>query len=383
MKRDATNDIMKAVCIIGMVWCHAQLPQFVAVPKWFCLFIIGVFLMSFGWFYRCGDGDPSIGDVGVFVWRRIKRIWIPWVVWGGIFLLLHDVLLALNVYPRNPDVAGWCWSDTEFCAWGGREMLHRVPWLLKLAYGGSIITSGFWFLRSLFFASIAYCVTDTVARKFFKCELLSRTVMTLVAMSALLIGKYLYYGPLLQFDRIGGAPTLTAFGLVHLGVMLKWMDRERNPRSDGRAMWVRILIVLGCASFLWWQSLGAPFVPGANGYSSITRLLICSLAGWFMLKTLAGLIAEMKLGRVLAYVGRHTMPILIFHLLAFKLVSVAGVLAKDMDFIWIGGFPTTFHSVWWGFAYALAGIALPLAASEVFHGVMDCMRSAIGKRGGC
>ena len=71
-----------------------------------------------------------------------------------------------------------------------------------------------------------------------------------------------------------------------------------------------------------------------------------------------------RLYAVIVYIGQHTMPILIFHFLAFKLVSFAGVAVTGEPWCKIASFPNAYVGFWWCAAYTAVGVALPLALAR-------------------
>lgn len=67
--------------------------------------------------------------------------------------------------------------------------------------------------------------------------------------------------------------------------------------------------------------------------------------------------------RALTYLGAHTMPIILLHFAAFKVVSAIGVLALGMPLSRIADFSVTFTTGYWWVAYTAVGVLLPLGAS--------------------
>lgn len=73
------------------------------------------------------------------------------------------------------------------------------------------------------------------------------------------------------------------------------------------------------------------------------------------------------------YIGQHTMPILIFHFLAFKMANYVGVLCLGDPVEMIASFPTAYRGIWWAVVYTLVGVALPLELNALYVKSKRCM----------
>ena len=92
-----------------------------------------------------------------------------------------------------------------------------------------------------------------------------------------------------------------------------------------------------------------------------------SLAGWMLVYEGAHLLALVPaVGGVFSTLGRATMPIVILHFLAFKLVTWLGLLATGGESYLLAAFPIYFTGGLWWVAYTAVGLALPLAAGAAW-----------------
>ena len=84
-----------------------------------------------------------------FVWKRIKGLWWPYVKWGLLFLLFHNVFIHLNIYG-------------ELCKqhlYSQSEYLMQIENIFFHMYNTEPFPGGFWFVRALFWGSlIAYFI---------------------------------------------------------------------------------------------------------------------------------------------------------------------------------------------------------------------------------
>ena len=84
--RQPQYDILKGIAIIMMVAFHARDVHFVDhVGR---LFHMAVFFILAGWFF---DGVHYKSGLAFlhYAKKQIIRLWIPIVLWGGLFVVLH------------------------------------------------------------------------------------------------------------------------------------------------------------------------------------------------------------------------------------------------------------------------------------------------------
>ena len=110
-KRDLTLDIAKAMF---------HMP---------CFFFISGWLLS----------DKYLVDLKVGLMRKAKGSYWPFVKWSLIFLLFHNLLAQLHVYDASYSL---------------REFAIKIVRIFTLT-GSEQLLGGFWFLISLFWASVA------------------------------------------------------------------------------------------------------------------------------------------------------------------------------------------------------------------------------------
>ena len=76
--------------------------------------------------------------------------------------------------------------------------------------------------------------------------------------------------------------------------------------------------------------------------------------------------------------GKNTLPIVILHLLAFKLVSYAGVFAKGQARYLVAAFPVLYRGGLWWVAYTVVGIAVSLLINMLYQRIKCYVRGLYG-----
>ena len=103
--------------------------------------------------------------------------------------------------------------------------------------------------------------------------------------------------------------------------------------------------------------------------------LTASAVGCYFAMNLSALLSFGR--RALSYIGEHTMEILTWHFLSFKLVNLLKIAIYDWDIERLAEFPVIAenNTFWWPL-YALAGVGLPLlltlCTSKIRHLFFRC-----------
>lgn len=130
--RDRTLDIAKAICIILMVVGHSGCPTY--LHDFLYLFHMPCFFFISGWLLS----DKYIDDLKTGLLKKAKGSYVPFVKWTLIFLLFHNVFASVHIYA---DSYSW------------QTFIERVVRTFTMT-GGESLLGGFWFLISLFWASV-------------------------------------------------------------------------------------------------------------------------------------------------------------------------------------------------------------------------------------
>lgn len=103
---------------------------------------------------------------------------------------------------------------------------------------------------------------------------------------------------------------------------------------------------------------------------SVLLLALAGTASFVCLRATAQLIEKYssKYSKHLQFIGENTLSILLFHLIAFKLVSMIKVSVYGLDWQMIGGHPVVQHEVgdYFWILYAIVGVYIPLIPIAVW-----------------
>ena len=296
----------------GMPWCGHMLSM-IRMP---------IFVIASGYCFK----DYYLTHRMTFVRRRGKSLYWPFVKWSAIFVLLHNVFCYLGLY--NPDelLYGWC------------DMLSQVPQILVMREPEPLV-GGIWFVRELFFATMLFIAFSFLIKRK---PLLWVAIFVAVAVTLNVMGLHFKLRDV----------SLMAASYYTLGY---WV-RGRTLRHD---WWVILLLLAILAT-------SAQFVPGnfqkMNAAWVVPNYATVMVGAW-MVAAIAYHIDTHGgwLPRAIAYVGNHTLIILVMHFLSMRLVSWCIVLCTGMPKECLSHHPVIKDCVWaWPF-YFVAGLMLPLA----------------------
>ena len=92
MTRNTRIDTMKGLSILAVVLFHSGFSWFVLYP-----FHNTIFFMISGFLWKDDCSNDRL-HLKKFVFRKIKTLWLPYVIANGFWLLLNDFLCYTGIY---------------------------------------------------------------------------------------------------------------------------------------------------------------------------------------------------------------------------------------------------------------------------------------------
>lgn len=341
-KNNSIVTYLKGIGIILMVIGHSGC----SIP--YAVQIIYMFHMPLFFFVSGFCFKPKYLDAPlVFIWRKTKGIYIPYVKWSLLFLALHNVFFAVNIYNNQ-------YGFTNAHVYSVEEITQRAMAILTTMSGHDQLLGGYWFLNALFFGSLMAFGMMFLMKKIGGGKKESSIIgVILLLFTTILFNKYDYRLPVLHIGSqaaIGG--TFFMVGHIFAAYDIKRFNVYMILIS-------LMLLVLG--SFYWRISI----VDCAWTIFSTKIIILYVITAVLSTWALYSLPWDRISGRVKSFVrfiGENTLSILTWHFLCFKLVSFTMVYIYDLDMSQLGEFPVLHefaHNGWW-IVYVLAGMLLPL-----------------------
>ena len=154
-KRNNIIDVLKGLAIICMVAAHCGFPY----TEYIYLFHMAVFMMASGYFFSSKNA-MTIKSVVKYIYKKVLALYIPYVLFNGMLVLLHNTLIELKVYTYDP----------QFLEIGGFGAAWGLIWPYTPEYKKAVLMAVLkfqsepqlaganWFLRALFYVSVGHCV---------------------------------------------------------------------------------------------------------------------------------------------------------------------------------------------------------------------------------
>lgn len=270
---------------------------------------------------------------------------------GGVFLLMHNVFLRLNILsssiPFHGKVQHYYSINETFIHLGKNFLMTDAEQLL----------GGFWFLKSLFWGSLIFFLTrKIVTNRFYgACVLLLITI---------LLSFIKFKGPAIH---IGSIDFFAAFFIMVGNICHSDLCEGDNDCtlmkyccSKYLALFSVVVIMIG--SVLWPSSMLSFTWKNAFQYS------ITAIMGSLMLlycgRSIDGLKKKFgdKLYSFLIYCGNHSLDILIWHFLSMKVATLIIIGIYNLPIELLGSFPniSEYSCQGWWVLYLTVGVGLPL-----------------------
>ena len=335
----------KAIGIILMVVGHAISQNF--AYRFIYMFHMPLFFFCSGYFYKV---PTSLEGVGLFVQKRIKGLYFPFVKWGILFLIFHNLFCDWHLYNI---------LDTNY--YTIPDHLNRFRSLLLTMTGQEQLLDPFWFLKELILSSMLICVLTYVLRKYdFKYK---DIVVWLLFIFLTVITKYYRFGLPIIWDV---SIMFLSATFVFAGYMYRKV--ERNSFYSYKSL---ILCFGTLLLFVWVRNDYLDML----WYNSFNVLLYIpfALIGIFMIFAFSRLIERYSVKRFFYYLGNHTMIILVLHLLVFKIGNLTKIIIYGFPIEKLSDFKIIqeYNDYFW-IIYTLIGIIIPLVYNIIWERIKYC-----------
>lgn len=334
-QKDDSITIAKGIGIILMVLGHSGFYDYGnAVIH---MFHMPLFFFVAGYCLKEKYFSDGLG----FARRRLKGLYFPYVCWGILFLLLHNLFMHLNIYNELYGYAGvvshhYNWNDIG----------HRAINIVTKMSDIELLLGGFWFLKSLFVASIIGYLALRFLKPYLACILL-----LLLSMTNLCLQSRYPHGGNFGRDLLGAMFFVSGF---------TFRKHESFLDSTISRRWI---LAIGILSVL----IGAEFLPCSMQRLQFDRVLpyaFCAIAGTVVVILMSRSVSAYKtfVRTLLSITGSHTLIILAMHFLCFKIVSFAIISIYELRVERLAELPviSEYASQGWWIAYCLVGIVVPL-----------------------
>ncbi len=347
-KRNTSISICKGIAIILMVLGHTEGPHLLL--QFVYLFHMPLFFITAGYFFTRKHLD-SPWD---FCMKRLKGLYVPFVKWSVFFLLIHNVLFKIGIL--NETYGNWEGGVTH--PYTLKVALQRLTNIV-FSMGGydEFLAGAFWFFRALLVVSIVFIVVVKVLdgrRRWLKPD----AVLAVIAASALAFAFLkIQFG--LKITTLVQGGIRECWGMAFFAFGVFYRRHEGFFKQHWALTLAYLALLVGGASLGFhgmtlkprlWDVLTLP-LTGVMGFLAFHHISTC-------ISRHPGIVS-----RFLAYCGDNTLYVFVFHISAFKVVSVLKIMCYGLDWHQIGTHMVVhLNTATDGFfiLYTIAGVGIPL-----------------------
>lgn len=320
-KRNVLLDAMRGMAIILVVLGHVGVCG--DVRNWIYAFHMPLFFFISGYF--CNDQKPF----GSFLYKKVKTLYFPFVSYYVLFVVFSHLL-------HQVDLTHFDYSSLGDC-------LRAILLACRFRVGAMDLLGHFWFLPVLFFISVLFFGLLRMAhRGSFRNEfvLFGGAVFTLLA----IVGKWKSMPNPYDIQRV-----FYYMGFYALG----WYVAQKPITAS----WVRIYSAVVSFALLVLFSCSCKAMQW-NPLAGVLAAVIGIVFSWSFCQEMR---KNETISAFLSYIGKHTMPIFVWHVFCFKCLELLlahwGVIG-NLTVGWDGSYATNpFCLV---LLYTSVGILLPI-----------------------
>lgn len=281
----------------------------------------------------------------LFFKKRLRGLYLPFVLFNLMFLAMHNILYDLHFY-----------DDVYYV-----QDFFRVGWHILTFDLIELYVAPLWFLLPLFLAEVIFFFLYRF------CTIKSQTGLHI----KLLAAAMLFYcaGACLLAEGIspmhGACAFLNISFMVIWSIALGWLVRQQVKKGNDpmRIFFKHHWFIAAAAVLLFLQNLVHFQVDyRVAGFTNLYLFPLFELSFIYVLFYAAAAIVQYGgiVRSIFGYIGAHTLFILALHILFFKFVGLYQVTCWGMDPHRLLGWQNVNTDGVWGAVYVLLGLAGPL-----------------------
>lgn len=276
-----------------------------------------------------------------YAMKRISRIYVPFVKWGLLFLLLHNIFFHLNIYN---DTFGFEGEVSQL--YGVSDYLKKASLIFFCLSGNEQLLGGYWFLHTMFFASFIFYG-------------LLRLKMPIVGgLISLALSVLLYFKGVPIVNIYCGAKEFFAVSCMMAGYIYKSYSIDKFV-DKYRAYVILVCVILLISGSVYWhgEMLDMKF-------SNTVPYYISAISGSIIVMRVSKYSVDKKLfySNFISKIGNKTIEILTWHFLCFKIVSLVIITYYGLPIEHLAEFPIMipYNVQGWWVCYFIIGVAVPV-----------------------
>lgn len=337
MRNDSIS-ILKGFGILLMVVVHAGCPMF--MHNFILMFHMPLFFIASGYCFK----EKYLQDNRTFIIKRIKGLYLPFIKWSLLFLALHNIFFYLNIYNGTYGFNG---EVSHLYEW--KDFAKDALYIVTKMTNNAQLLGGYWFLREMFWGTILSLFLMKYIRSIKWCIVV---MLTLSILTALLDKHVPYFG-------IGSLTFLSASFFIAGRKMHEILSQYALIKLPNWKVNVCFILIVGIGS-IWMPTNMLKYTTW-----QILPYFVCAVAGTWLFFNISIILANRQscLKKFMVFVGDNTMPILTWHFLCFKIVSLMIIGIYGLPIERLAEFPIIREYSFYWILYFIVGTGVPIVIS--------------------
>jgi fucose 4-O-acetylase-like acetyltransferase len=335
---DKTFSIFKAIGIVLIVMGHTAL--YTPLYTFTYLFHIPIFFFVAGYFFN----DEYIEKPWLFLRKKLVRFYVPWLVYGLVFVLLHNFFLKCHLLAYDFN------AHKLIEPYNVSDILHKTLGILTFFQWKEPLLAPLWFLFGMFSGLSVFFVVTWISKRL--CPSKSERCRALLIGLCLIIG---FVGNAYHFHLSILYRPMVIAGLIYVGKLYRLYQSKIKLKPFLAGVCLTALLV--ATAFNYKVNVGGML------FGNPIIFLLLSCAGCYLVFWLADFInTKTKYVRnMFDFIGKYTFTIMALQYTAFKLAALLQ--------IWICGYPIQYlayypviprNTHYWWVVYTVIGLVVPL-----------------------
>ena len=335
--------IAKGIGILLVVLGHCANNN---VESFLLLFHMPLFFFLSGYVFKDKYLDGNFSD---YIKKKIKSLYIPYLVYEVIFLLLHNFFIDINFY----NIAEKIYGKDIFYLNPKTFIIEFVK--IVFCAGREPIGGALWFLVVLFFVSILYYTISYFLKRFVKEEKFENT--RLITIGLIFIAGNLLTKMGLNIPRFNN--TLVMLFIYYLGNICKKNEDKIKFNNS-------YICILSCICLLVNNLYGSVSV-NTNTYLSPDFMVVNCLLGVYIVLYISKKIENLNIGNKMKEIGNYSLGIMALHFFAFKFATILIILIEGREWKILSSFPTIEPVKYYVIIYFIVGIIIPIGIIKFYN----------------
>lgn len=333
---------MKGIAIISVVLGHCAPNHF--IESFVNQYHLAIFFFVSGYFF-----NPNyIVEKKNFIKRKVKSLYIPYVISGIIFMICHPLLEMIHIYDKP-------------------LLLNEYPSVLfdlciRLTSAEPLM-GAMWFCPALLFVSIYSLLIFYLTKK---CS--PKTITIFFALIAFVGGGINYW-----FSSIKSPYCIWQYLLITFIYFCGFKFKNIEVYfKDNMIKLLVIIIAVFIIILTTRMEIFARLQPNHMRNENPFTIIFIALIGCIGIFNLSLILGKQKIFKnIFGTIGNYSFSIMLLHFLSFKLVNFLICLFYGYDFNQISSFPCITTSDGWWCIYWAFGIFIPIILSYMYHHIKN------------